>query len=72
MQSPPVYAQLSGEKRFTRNLSLKVEYLHVDLGTGHYPLVGSLYAGAPFTPSFLNASSNATIDIVRAGLNYNF
>ena len=31
-----------------------------------------LYAGAPFTPSFLNASSNATIDIVRAGLNYNF
>jgi len=65
-------AGLGGEKRFTHNLSLKVEYLHVDLGTGHYPLVGSLYSGTSFTPSFLNASSNATIDIVRAGLNYNF
>jgi outer membrane immunogenic protein len=63
---------IGAEKRFTRNLSLKLEYLHVDLGSGSYPLVGSLYAGAPFTPSFLNASSSATIDLVRAGLNYNF
>lgn len=65
-------AGIGGEKRFTQNLSLKVEYLHVDLSSGNYPVVGSLYAGAPFAPSFLNARSSATIDLVRAGLNYNF
>jgi outer membrane immunogenic protein len=65
-------AGIGGEKRFTPNLSLKLEYLHVDLGSSGYPLVGSLYAGAPFAPSVLNASSNATIDVVRAGLNYRF
>ncbi len=63
---------IGGEKRFTPNFSLKVEYLHVDLGSSSYPLVGSLYPGTAFTPSFLNASSSATIDLVRAGLNYRF
>jgi outer membrane immunogenic protein len=65
-------AGVGGEQRFTRNLSLKVEYLHVDLGSASYRLAGSLAAGAPFTPGFLNASSSATIDMVRAGLNYRF
>ncbi|MBR0994602.1 porin family protein [Bradyrhizobium japonicum] len=65
-------AGIGGEKRFTQNLSLKVEYLHVDLGSSNYPAVGSLPAGAPFAPSFLNARSTTTIDLVRAGLNYNF
>lgn len=65
-------AGIGGEKRFTQNISLKVEYLHVDLGSSSYPVVGSLYAGTPFTPSFLNARSSATIDLLRAGLNYNF
>ena len=65
-------AGIGGEKRFTPNLSLKLEYLHVDLGRGSYPMVGSLYAGAPFTPSVVNVSSSTTIDLVRAGLNYRF
>lgn len=65
-------AGIGGEKRFTQNISLKVEYLHVDLGGSNYPVVGSLYAGTPFAPSFLNAHSSTTIDLVRAGLNYNF
>jgi outer membrane immunogenic protein len=65
-------AGIGGEKRFTQNLSLKVEYLHVDLGSSSYPMVGSLNGGTPFAPSFLNARSTATIDLLRAGLNYNF
>lgn len=65
-------AGIGGEKRFTQNISFKVEYLHVDLGSGNYPVAGSLYSGTPFSPSFLNARSSATIDLVRAGLNYNF
>ncbi|MDH6258301.1 outer membrane beta-barrel protein [Bradyrhizobium sp. BR13661] len=65
-------AGIGGEKRFTQNLSLKVEYLHVDLGSSNYPMIGSLYGGTPFAPSFLNARSSTTIDLVRAGLNYNF
>lgn len=65
-------AGLGGEKRFTPNLSLKLEYLHIDLGSSGYPMIGSLYSGAPFTPSVLNANSSATIDLVRAGLNYRF
>lgn len=65
-------AGIGGEKRFTQSLSFKVEYLHVDLGSGGYPVVGSLYAGAPSAPSFLNARSSVMTDLVRAGLNYNF
>jgi len=65
-------AGLGGEKRFTPNISLKVEYLHVDLGSGSAIVAGSLYSGTPFAPSFLNTRSSATIDLVRAGLNYNF
>jgi outer membrane immunogenic protein len=65
-------AGLGAEKRFTPNLSVSFEYLHVDLGSSSYPLAGSLYGGAPFTASFLNAKSSATFDVVRAGLNYRF
>jgi outer membrane immunogenic protein len=65
-------AGLGAEKRFTPNLSVSFEYLLVDLGSSSYPLAGSLYGGAPFTASFLNAKSSATFDVVRAGLNYRF
>lgn len=65
-------AGFGGEKRFTPNLSLTFEYLHVDLGDSRYVLTGSLYSGAPFQPAFLNAQSAVTLDILRAGLNYRF
>ena len=65
-------AGFGGEQRFTRNLSLKFEYLHVDLGSSGNSLIGSLYAGAPVAPSYLNVNSSTTIDLVRAGLNYHF
>jgi len=61
-----------GEQRITQNLSLTLDYLHVDLGRGSYRMAGSLYSGTPFTSSLLNASSNAAFDLVRLGLNYRF
>jgi len=60
-----------GEQRITHNLTMKVEYLHVDLGDGSTRMNGSLAVGG-FTPSFLNAKSHATIDLVRLGVNYRF
>lgn len=65
-------AGAGGEQRITRNLSLTLEYLHVDLGHGSYRMASSLPSGVPLTPSFLNAGSSTTFDLVRAGLNYRF
>lgn len=65
-------AGAGGEQRITQNVSLTLEYLHVDLGHGSYRMTGSLPSGAPFTPSVLNAGSNAAFDLVHAGLNYRF
>jgi outer membrane immunogenic protein len=65
-------AGAGGEQRITTDLSVKLEYLHVDLGVGSYRMIGSLYAGTPYTPSFLNAGSRAAFNLVRAGLNYRF
>lgn len=61
-----------GEQRITQNLSARVEYLHVDLGHANYSMIGSLYAGTPYTPSVLSAKSSAKFDLVRVGLNYRF
>jgi opacity protein-like surface antigen len=49
-------------------LSLKLEYLHFDLGTADYgvPRV-DLAAAAPWT-----ATAKVSGDIVRAGINYKF
>ena len=65
-------AGVGGEQRITRNWSVKLEYLHVDLGRGNATMLGSLPPGVPLAASFLNASSSATFDLVRAGVNYRF
>jgi outer membrane immunogenic protein len=65
-------AGVGGEQRITRNWSVKLEYLHVDLGRGHGTMLGNLPTGVPFLASFLNTSSSATFDLVRAGVNYRF
>ncbi len=65
-------AGVGGEQRITRNWSVKLEYLHVDLGRGNATMLGNLPPGVPLAASFLNASSSATFDLVRAGLNYRF
>jgi outer membrane immunogenic protein len=56
------------EHAFTNRLSLKLEYLHFDLGTADYgvPRV-DLAAAAPWT-----ATAKVSGDIVRAGINYKF
>jgi outer membrane immunogenic protein len=56
------------EHAFTNRLSLKLEYLHFDLGEANYgvPRVDQAIA-APWT-----ASAKVSGDIVRAGINYKF
>lgn len=56
------------EHAFTNRLSLKLEYLHFDLGQADYgvPRVDQAIA-APWT-----ASAKVSGDIVRAGMNYKF
>lgn len=48
------------EAALTENLSVKAEYLYVDLGSAPYPLPG------------ITANTNPTASIVRVGLNYGF
>lgn len=54
----------------TKNISLKAEYLHIDLGTEDYLFKGTTYHGTP--PEFETDSfkSELTVDTVRVGLNY--
>jgi outer membrane immunogenic protein len=54
---------------FNDRVSVKLEYLHFDLGTLHYnaPRVDGSTCCAPWT-----ASANVTGDIVRLGVNYKF
>jgi outer membrane immunogenic protein len=58
------------EYAFNDRLSVKLEYLHFDLGTVHYgvPRVsGSLTCCTPWT-----GAANVTGDLVRLGVNYKF
>jgi outer membrane immunogenic protein len=59
-------AGVGGEAQLTDSLSLKVEYLYVDLGEEHYDL--------EVLPPLLDIQGNVdiTANIVRAGLNYRF
>jgi len=51
----------------TPNLSAKLEYLHVDLGTLTYGQVGTgACAGGPC------ATATAEFNVIRAGLNWRF
>ena len=59
------------EHAFADRLSLKLEYLHYDLGTANY-LVTVVAGGPPQQPAVWNASSKVSGDIVRVGLNYRF
>lgn len=56
------------EYAISSNLSIKAEYLYVDLGDEDYLFKGETYTGLPFdTDSF---ASDLTFDVVRVGLNY--
>lgn len=58
------------EFRINPHASVKVEYLYVNLGSGSFPLVAA-HPGS-LNPSILNASGDAALNLVRAGLNYRF
>jgi outer membrane immunogenic protein len=60
------------EYAFSGDWSLKLEYLHVDLGTQSYP---NIYPGGIFANGgdrFAQRNVSLTDDIVRAGMNYKF
>jgi outer membrane immunogenic protein len=58
------------EWMYSRNWSVKAEYLYVDLGSADYHFVGTTFVGTPHTTdSFLG---NLTFNVVRVGLNYKF
>jgi len=63
-------AGAGAEYRLNQHASVKLEYLHVNLGSGSFPLLAA-HPGA-LNPSVLNASSEAAFNLVRAGLNYRF
>jgi len=58
------------EHAFTNRLSLKLEYLHFDLGKVNYGVPRVDFAAAFVTP--WAASAEVSGDIVRAGINYKF
>lgn len=60
------------EAELTRNLTLKVEYLYVNLGGSNFSLpTPSVLAG--YAPSFLNALfGDAAFSLVRVGANWRF
>lgn len=55
------------EYQVTRNLSVKAEYLHVDLGPQYYQTPGEL----AFAPAN-DHSAHPTLNVVRAGVNWRF
>ncbi|MGO8908989.1 MAG: outer membrane protein [Bradyrhizobium sp.] len=60
------------EYQFTRNLSLKFEYLYVNLGGSTFAIRAVNFAGGS-TPSFLNVRFGDTaFNSVRGGVNYRF
>jgi outer membrane immunogenic protein len=58
------------EWMYSRNWSVKAEYLYVDLGTADYHFVGTTFVGTPHTTD--NFLGDLTFSVVRAGLNYRF
>jgi outer membrane immunogenic protein len=58
------------EYRFTRNVSVKLEYLYVNLGNNAFPLPAAHFT--TLLPSVLNASGETAFNLVRVGVNYRF
>ena len=58
------------EWMYSRNWSIKAEYLHVDLGAADYRFAGTTFVGTPHTTDSM--LGDLKFDLVRAGLNYRF
>ena len=58
---------------FSRSLSIKVEYLYLDLGSASYRYIGTNFTTVPFSPHTTDSFPAAlTFQVVRAGVNYRF
>jgi outer membrane immunogenic protein len=61
------------EWAFSNNLTFKVEYLYVNLGSHSFPMTATALQTAGFTPSSVVAGvSDADFHSVRVGINYRF
>jgi outer membrane immunogenic protein len=58
------------EWMYSRNWSVKAEYLYVDLGSADYRFVGTTFVGTPHTTDSFPA--DLTFHVVRLGVNYRF
>jgi outer membrane immunogenic protein len=58
------------EWMYSRNWSVKVEYLYVDLGSADYRFIGTTFVGTPHTTDSFPA--DLTFHVVRLGVNYRF
>jgi outer membrane immunogenic protein len=58
------------EWMYSRNWSVKAEYLYVDLGSADYRFVGTTFIGTPHTTDSFPA--DLTFHAVRLGVNYRF
>jgi outer membrane immunogenic protein len=63
-------AGAGGEYRFSPHATVKLEYLHVNLGGNTFALPAAHPGG--LSPSIMNASSETAFNLVRLGLNYRF
>ena len=55
---------------YSRNWSVKAEYLYADLGSAHNRFIGTNVAGGPHTTDSFPA--DLTFHTVRLGVNYRF
>lgn len=64
-------AGLGGEYKLSSDIGIKLEYLHVDLGTMSTDIIAQNKAGSE-NPSSFSAKSDVNFDTIRIGLNYYF
>ncbi len=60
------------EYAITNNITIKGEYLYVDLGSQNLNTVGNLAAATVFPGTYASAKINYDASIFRAGVNYKF
>ena len=60
------------EYAITNNITIKGEYLYVDLGSQNLNTVGNLAAQTVFPGTYATAKINYDASIFRAGVNYKF
>lgn len=63
---------LGFEHAFTQNLTFRIEYAHIDLGSENHTLTYNGALGAAPVPISLNADVDMTVDTINIGVSYKF